>query len=293
MASTGAAPGPTSAADRIRETAKWLTVSLAAIAGVLVAGSQLSDLGSLDSHSHRLYLAIAALAVAGLATAAILMANVWVATTPAHTLTFLASSKRKPSGVTAILKDTVFLGGLTTVESLKTEYEKALQEQQDAYNGIADPALITPAEVSRISTANARATGLNQITIGLLSSVAYAWIAFRWRRAAAVLLVAGLVAAASIATFAWAATPPASAKESAATPAQVDSPTPVTITLTPAGQQALKTAIGNCDPTRPFNGLKLAAGATGVDVVILRQGQTTCGPARFVAGADWATVCSS
>ena len=35
------------AADRIRETAKWLTVSLATLGAVLIAGSQLSDIGKL------------------------------------------------------------------------------------------------------------------------------------------------------------------------------------------------------------------------------------------------------
>jgi len=75
------------AIDRIRETAKWLTVSLAALGAILIAGSQLSDLGTLELWSKRFWAAIAGAAVAVAGTALILWLAIWIATTPLMTFT--------------------------------------------------------------------------------------------------------------------------------------------------------------------------------------------------------------
>ena len=49
--------GYTKASEKIRETAKWLVTSFAAIGAILIAGIQFSSIGSLDSHSSGLRIA--------------------------------------------------------------------------------------------------------------------------------------------------------------------------------------------------------------------------------------------
>jgi len=289
MADPAPASGPVAAADQIRQTAKWLTVSLASIAAVLVGGSQLSDLGALERGSDRMWIAVGALTLAAVMTGAILACNVWVATTPAHTLAFLAGSKRKPGAVQQLLQDPLFLGGLSDVAELKEAFEQAFEEQNAAYAAAAPPVVLTDQLLAKITDANVKVTGYQQTAAGLLSSVSYTWVAWRWQRAAWVLVGCGLLAAAGIALFAWAANPPANAKASTATPAQVDAPVAVSVMLTPAGQEALTKALG-CDAARPLKGLKLADTPAGPDLVIVRQDDGTCSPTRFVAGVDWATV---
>ena len=51
-------------ADRVRETAKWLIVSFAAVGTILVAGSQLSSLGDLDLAGWRIWAALGGVVVA-------------------------------------------------------------------------------------------------------------------------------------------------------------------------------------------------------------------------------------
>jgi len=67
------------AADRIRETAKWLTVSLAAVGGVLVAGSQLSDIGALEPGTDRFTAAIVGAAIAAFGSTVVLWTTIWTA----------------------------------------------------------------------------------------------------------------------------------------------------------------------------------------------------------------------
>src|SRR5512144_1087454 len=88
--------GLVGAADRIRETAKWLTVSLAAIGGVLVAGTQLSDIGSLEPGSDRFRVAIVAAVVAATGSALVLWATTSTATVSAVSLIDLASNDPPP-----------------------------------------------------------------------------------------------------------------------------------------------------------------------------------------------------
>lgn len=74
------------AEDRIRETAKWLTLSLALLGGVVVAGTQFSSIGSLDPGGSRFWAAVVGGIAAAIGTAAILLGAVWTATTPSVSL---------------------------------------------------------------------------------------------------------------------------------------------------------------------------------------------------------------
>jgi hypothetical protein len=58
------------------------------------------------------------------------------------------------------------------------------------------------------------------------------------------LLACGLLAAAGIGAFSWAANPPDKVKASMATPSVLTTPEMVTLTLTTQGQKALRKALG-------------------------------------------------
>src|SRR5215470_8787333 len=126
-----ASAGIHGAADRIRETAKWLTVSLATLGGVLIAGSQLSDIGKLQPSSSRFAVAVIGGGLAAVAAVTILALAIWVATTPAVSLKMLAT--QPPAGLQDTLTDPRFLDGMSTVTELDGAYLEALKARNDAY----------------------------------------------------------------------------------------------------------------------------------------------------------------
>jgi hypothetical protein len=79
-----------SAADRIRETAKWLIASFAAVGAVLVAGSQLSSVGSLRASDARFWLALVGVVIALTAVVIAIGKVVDVLVTPPLSLKTLA-----------------------------------------------------------------------------------------------------------------------------------------------------------------------------------------------------------
>jgi hypothetical protein len=77
-------PGYAAQLDSLRSTAKWIVAALGAVAVVLVAGLQLSDLGALSFSSWRFYAAVAAavIALAGviymIREASVVLTNEWL-----------------------------------------------------------------------------------------------------------------------------------------------------------------------------------------------------------------------
>jgi len=283
--------GPAAAADRIRESAKWLTVSLASIGTLLLAGTQLSGLGKLDTGSSRFHDAIVALVVTAAATGVILVTTAWVAATPAQSLTSLARTRwYTPRGVRKIRDDVSFLGGTSSITDLHDKYVAAIKAQDAAYQAVVDVSEISPQQKADIDKANKLATGYSGVVNGLLVSVGYARVAFRWRVAVWVLVLCGATAGGGIAWFAWAANPPAAASGPAATAAVVSAGKPVTVQLTAAGRSALAGSLSGCNPAQPLTGYRIGSTDSGLDVLITGQGGSSCGPTRFVAIASWATV---
>ena len=113
-------------------------------------------------------------------------------------------------------------------------------------------------------------------------------LAYRWRRAGAAILACGVLAAAGIGAFSWAANPPAEVKASMATPSVLTAPETITVTLTDQGQMALRNALGpQCARISTLRGLSLGNTAAGTDVLIQQKG---CKTVRFIAVADCASV---
>lgn len=272
------------AADRIRQTAKWLTVSLATLGGVLIAGSQLSDIGKLQPSSSRFAVAIVGGGVAAAAAVIILALAIWVAITPLVSLKQLTT--KPPAGLGNTLQDPQFLGGKSTVKDLDTAYTAALEARNAAFAML--KLQYNDQNSVAAAAADAEFVSLSDTVNSLISAVAYMRLAYRWRRAGAALLACGVLAAAGIGAFAWAANPPASVQASMATPSVLTAPESIFVTLTVQGQKALRNALGpRCAVTSTLGALSLGDTQAGPDVLIQQKG---CETVRFIAVAAWASV---
>lgn len=279
------APPLQAAADRIRETAKWLTVSLGALGTVLVAGSQLSGLGSLEPSSDRFTVAVVGAIVAGVGAAIILAATALIAATPAVALDTLDVDS--PKGVNKVLTDPSLLQGHGNVADLRQAYDDSLDKRETAmtahYDDPDNAGLKTAARV-----ADANAVRLQAIAMGLVGAASYANLAYRWRRAALAVGVGALLAAAGVGCFAWATNPPEDAVASSAAASVLTAPKPKVLKLNATGVSELTEALGTtCPASEPIAVLLLANTAAGPDVVV---DESKCTRIRMVVTSTWGVV---
>ena len=274
------------ARGRIRETAKWLSVSVGAVAGVLVAGLQLSSIGSLALWSGRFWCAIvgASLAVAG--AGFVLSRTIDTMAAPALALHEL-TSKKPPEGVGPALADRALRGDHDDVSALQEAYMAAISARDQAfrnhYGKPDDRALGTAADV-----ADAQAVVLSETVGSLLDVASYQALAHRWRAARRAVIGGAALAAVGIGAFAWATNPPEGAAGTAVEPAVLTEPQPGTLRLSSAGQEALADALGAaCLADGPLEALVLGTTGAGPDVLVESEG---CDPVRFVLVPAWGTV---
>ncbi len=277
------------ATDRIRETAKWMTVSLAAIGGLLAAGSQLTSLGSLPVFGPRFWVAIIALFTAMVGAALILLAAVWTATTPALTLRSLATVDS--AAARWVSANRQILLGFRRASALSAAYDRAARSRLKAFNAYQAHTGTDSRETAQLAIAVKRAdaelVAVDKIASAVLEAANFEQVAHRWRWARLWLILGGLIAAVGIGSFAWAANPPADAAASSAEPNVLTSPQARTLHLTTAGQQALATELGCQQDT--LHALQLGTTPAGPDLLVLRQGG--CRAVRFVlAGDRWGWV---
>jgi len=219
---------------------------------VLVAGTQLSSIGSLALGSMRFWVVVVGglLALAGVG--AVLWSTIAALTAPAVGL-HAVTGTNPPAGV-----------------------EKALADP-------ADEARRTAAQV-----ADADVTHLDGLVGTLLDVTAYQALAEQWRRSRSTLVVGAAVAAIGISMVAWAANPPDGAAGTSVSPAVLTAPEPGTLRLTQQGRDALSTTLGSdCDVTVPLEVMVLAPTAIGPDVMVTAD---DCRPSRFVLVPAWGTV---
>lgn len=267
------------AGDRIRETAKWLTVSLAALGAILIAGTQFSSIGSLDPGSPRFAAAVVGGLLAAAGTIAILAASVWTATT---TPVRLANLK----GDRAELKDQALLEGRNNVEELRDEYEKTVATRRIAVAAnLKNP---NQATADNSKAADVDAKYLSGIVQNVLQVASYYKLARTWRVASLVVGLGAVAAAVGLVLFIWAANPPAEETETLAMPAVVGAAPTASMSLSSAGRAALGPELGDgCDVARPLNVLFLSATASGADVVVQQPG---CASIRVLIAPSWGVV---
>lgn len=273
------------AADRIRETAKWLTVSFAALGAIMVAGSQLSSIGALEVGSDRFSAAVTGGIVATLGALTILLAVAWTATNPAITLQSLA--QKPPKGAEDVVSDRSLLEGYDNAEQVEDDYSTALNERKIAFAAhYADPEVVhlkTAAEL-----ADARAVHIHAIGSNLVAVASYSALSHRWRVTVRWIVLGALLSAFGLGVFAWAANPPEEAKASTAAANVLATPTPQVVKLTATGIKALQEKLGdNCKTAENINVLVLANTPSGPDVLVET---IDCARIRVVMTRAWGTA---
>lgn len=269
------------AEDRIRETAKWLTVSLALLGGVLVAGTQFSSLGSIEPWGDRFWAALTGGAMAAVGAAAILFGTVWTATTPPVSLDGLEHSNWPHDKFVLELRE--------NVGELRDHYKTALEKRNESIKAnLANP---TSETALAAKTADVWAVHLANIVQNVLKVASYQSVSSRWKRASRIIAAGATLAFVGLMVFIWGVNPPAVAKASSARAAVVGEVSTQTVQLTLDGQARLAGSLGtSCNASQPLQALYLEQTAVGPDVVILQKG---CTPLRIVLTDSWGIVRTS
>jgi hypothetical protein len=251
-----------------REAGKWLIGAFATIGGVLVAGSQLSDMGNLAAWSARWWAAVGGLGTALIGILAASFGTLWILLPSRSTLSDAAADNSFTRWVDK--HPELLPPGETSVERFRRTYlnvHREYDEAADAYEEANAAGNVPQAVKIRWRQASARWAEIKPWG----TIVNDAATDRRFRRAAltgfTIISVSGTLAAAGIVTFAWAAHPEkdeATTEAVAATPA---APARVRLALTASGEKILREATG-CDPTK-LAALRIGGDAATPDVLVL------------------------
>lgn len=274
----GGAPERFSAAvSHVRDTAKWTLAAYAAIGAILVAGSQLSEIGSFDWRDPRLWVAVTAVAASLTAIAAAVHFVVSVQTAGEVSLADLAdqeSAQEQAGGGSVhpfVLRNQALLAGYDNVRTLQDDY---LGYIKDRY------------EVSRADdrVADAQIYGrwvsyLGKVVAQLLAAARYDEVSRAFsqnlrRRILGPALAAGF----AVGVFAWAANP--REEEGRAAPvAGFRTPVEAVVALDSTDRERLGAALGSACDTSAIRVLVLTFESATVEVVSVPE--NGCQVARF------------
>jgi hypothetical protein len=270
------------AADRIRETVKWLITAFAGVGAALIAGSQLASLGKIEGG--RLAFAVACVVVGLCALAYAIAAAAGVITGGRVSLGDLAGAST--TDLTAVRArvngDPALLAGYTDVADMDSEYATALGQRkadfEAHYGDVHDSGKALTAQLS-----DAKALAADQAVQRLLTVASFYTLSDAFNNARPRMFGGALVAALAIVGFAWAAHPPEEKKEPA-----VASPAVVTLKLSEEGKTLLATAVGEkCAKDRLRVVVLSMSGGTADVVTLPAKG---CRVARFTVGAHLGTI---
>jgi hypothetical protein len=204
----GAAPSLKDAANRLRDTSKWLIGVFAAVGGVLIAGTQLASIGSLIPGDWlRFAIAVVGLLVAISGAAWVIAAALNVATAGSVSLTGLASRPSNDSVRTRLEGDQALMGTYGDLGALDRRYTDALRKRREAYEAYQ----IDDADADKLAASQRAHDDLEFVgqTVGNVLDVAsFEDVANTFKHARGSLLGGALLAALGVAVFVAAANPP-------------------------------------------------------------------------------------
>jgi hypothetical protein len=300
------------AADRLRQTTTWLAATLAGVAAIMLAGSQLSSIGSISVTADpvRLIIAIASalIAIAAVGWAIYVLTNIQM---PSEgTLGPIREAAANPNSRLAKLADadSGLRNGRPTLTAFLDEYQGVRQQQCDAERDVQSAMdrvegaqtddekagashALTVARAHK-QRADARIAELRPTMVELAQLVSYISLRDRFSAGRRWVFTAALIAAASLVCFAWAANPSQPKASAAVTVPQ--SPSAGRLVLTPAGKSQLAMVLGRACATSaatPAGVAVLALARTGgsYDVVIVPRGRCPK-PVRVTISADLGRV---
>ncbi len=248
--------------DQIRSTATWLIAAFAAVATVMLAGSQLSSVGKLTMADDPLRLWTALIA-AFVAVGATIYAIFGLTNVLAPVMASLGALRVEGASESPLAKlaadDSGLLAGRTDVPALLDDYEtqrknqfsafsdqtKAHKELDEAINDDAKKfaSIRSIAADKRRDRADAEVGVLRKTVVALTQLSAYLQVSSRFEKERTKVIWSGAAAAIAIIAFAWAANPPTLPAEGAKVLLQ---PRPVgaQLVLTPAGVTELSGVLG-------------------------------------------------
>lgn len=228
-----------SAADRIREAAKWLIVSFAAVGVTLFGGLQLASIGKLTwDHPERLSAAVLGVLL-GLIGIGIAIAGASSVVTKSYvSLRWLETLDAADPVRADIEGDTVLLGGYESIAELSAALEEAQLRRLQAYQHRYAPAPANEDEErrkQRIARANAEfqyadnwALSLEQVQTNVLEVASFNRVRSAYEGARIKMFLGAALTATGIAAFAWGANPP---ERIAAVEVLPSTPSNVTVTI--------------------------------------------------------------
>jgi hypothetical protein len=274
-----------SAADRIRDSAKWLLAAFGAAGAAVVAGVSLSDLGDVDGRD--LWWAACAVVVALIGVAIAIVAAGSVVTRSFVTLRDVVDHEAK--GHVRHLQDPILLQGFSTVKDLADAYESALKRYREAAVAHAesaatgDQAKVDATELQALAALE-EARVYSPVATALQERHSYLQVreAYQrsrlWMAAGAVLAIVGLVAFVAIVTR----------PEDDEAPVVGEGPLPVTVAIRAERADTFSRVFGpGCD-TQNLTGTAVAT--EGDSIVVVIDETDTCGRALVTLGADDAVV---
>ncbi len=208
----GTSPDPFSAGlDRLRETAKWLIAAFAGIAGVLLAGTQLSSLGEIESPV-RFALAVISAVVALCAVGSVVWTASRILAVDTVSLNKLvedeASSEEggaESEDVAYIYANRRLLDECNTIKELSDHYDDVVKQRNT---------LIEENRWKEAREKENRKLYLDALISQLIYAVRYDKTRRNYDSAVRRMMIGGAVAAVGIFVFAWAANPGSNEAES-------------------------------------------------------------------------------
>lgn len=247
--------GVQAAIERYRDLAKYLVTVFAAIGGLLVAGTQLSTIGSLawPENSERIVVGGIGFAVAILAAATI----IWKALSVLRPVEISFDEAVEEVGRGKLRIPDGLLGDYETVYALKMLIEMS-----------------EPGSKQRAS--------LLETAANVIDKAAYDQIASRFTAARGWMLGGALVGTVGILAAVWAANPP---KDETAEPIARPTPTEVIVSLTRTGREVLSGSLGkNCDSDRIS---AITVGGTENSPRVLTLAENGCKLTQFSLPPTW------
>ncbi|HWD39621.1 MAG TPA: hypothetical protein VG944_12285 [Fimbriimonas sp.] len=240
-----------SSAERIRVTAKWLVATFGAVAGALIAGLQLSDIGKLEGSDHT----IAAIAVAvalGAVIAIVFLASLVLARgrVALSDLSKRAGKARKQALVDELERSPGLYSPYDTVGDFADAISDEWSKQSKSWMRVqtTDDAEEKYKALSEFEATKKVLPGLNRINKRLLAVARAEDVRLTFQWVSKSIAVLAVVAAAGAGTFAYVNSAPDEEVASAAVPEQ---PVVAIADLTTSGEEELESSFGEkCDLER-------------------------------------------
>jgi hypothetical protein len=270
------------AADRIRETVKWLITAFAGVGAALIAGSQLASLGKIDGG--RLVFAVACVVVGLGALAYAIAVAASVLTGGRVSLGDLADATGTDLDAvrSRVNSDPALLVGYSDVADMNSEYGSVLGQRKTDFDAHYDD-VHNSGKTLTAQLSDAKALAADQAVQRLLTVASFYTLSDAFNNARPKMFAGALIAALAIVGFAWAAHPPEEKKQPA-----VAVPAVVTLKLSEEGKRLLATAVGKKCAKPRVRVVVLATSGGNAEVVTLPA--DGCRVARFTVGADLGTI---